>query len=403
MRIVSLRRVSGPGVVRAEADVVWEGPRRGPTLLAFETDEAFADDFAAAPEAFALAMMPVAAGLGEPRLEVEGRLCTRLAAGLASSMTLFASWYPWCRRVPVTATHGLHALFPATARRTVTFLSGGVDSLSLLRRNRADFPREHPLSVRDAIFFFGWNSFDAPGGAENPTRRRAHDAQRARLAALGAAEGFTLIPVRSNVRTFHPSFPFTRDVGFGAGMVATAHLFARRVTDVEFASNGHGPVPIPHASHPSLDPNHGSGAVEVRFSNPMAGRMEKVLDLVGWRAGLEALQVCLAFEDPEEGAPNCGRCEKCRRTMLALYAVGALEQATTFPRHETPEGMAAAYRPSGAQQRVYALEVAGALDAAGRHDLAAMLRERVARAARREQVRRLRRRLLAWLPGRRRR
>src|SRR5262249_59102310 len=41
-----------------------------------------------------------------------------------------------------------------------------------------------------------------------------------------------------------------------------------------------------------------------------------------------SLRVC--WENPD-GAYNCGRCEKCLRTMINLLIAGALDRCPTFP------------------------------------------------------------------------
>jgi hypothetical protein len=385
--------------VRASARVRWEGPTRGPAEMWFETDAAFGRDLEPAPEAFLLAAMPLAAALAEPRLAIDGPVCARLLAGLEASMDLLARWYPWCRRVPVDATGGAVPLPPLAERRTGAFVSGGVDSLAMLAADREGALGGGTSPIRDAIFLFGWNSFDLDAGAPRPERVRAYEEQGARLRRLGEAAGFEVVPVSTNVRAFHPSYGFSKDVGFGAGMISAAHLFRRRITDAWFASHGHGPAPRPHGSHPALDVHHSSGAVEVRLAQPAASRMEKLRAVAAWPEALAALQVCLQFEVLPEGRVNCGACEKCRRTALGLLALGRLDAATTFPRTEGAREMAAAYRPSGARQFVFSSEVAEALARAGRADLARLVRGRISRAAWRERRRRLRR-AIATLAGR---
>ena len=294
--------------------------------------------------------------------------------------------------MPVEAS-ALVPLRPRAERATVGFLSGGVDSLALLAGNRAVFPSDHPASIRSAIFLFGWHTLDFDGLAPRPERRRASAEQRARLEVLGAKAGFDVVPVASNVRTFHPVYELTKNVGFGAGILAAAHLFRGRFTDVAFASHGHGPDAAPHASHAALDAQHSSGALQVHFEQAFTLRMAKLRTLVGWPAALDALQVCLMRDPPTPGVANCGRCEKCRRTALGLFALGRLADAPTFVGHEPPEAMAAAYRPAGVQQVAYARDVAAALDARGRSDLGDLLRTRVGRWERRHRRRRLLRRL----------
>jgi hypothetical protein len=370
----------------------------------FETDAAFADDFAPAPEAFLVAAMPLAAGLGEPRLAVEGRACPRLRAGLSSAMRVLAHWYPFCREVPVEAQGGWAPLRPRTPPRAAAFVTGGVDSLSVLRENRLAYPLDHPAAIRDGIFLFGWNAQSFDGQVPRPERLRAWGEQRSRLERLGAASGWTLLPVRTNARTFLPSFEFQRDAGFGAGMIAAAHLFARRISEVSYASGGDMTLGPPHGSHPLLDPHASTSAVEVRHAEPTRTRMEKVRTVAAWAEGLEALQVCLAHEVLPPGVANCGRCEKCLRTRLALLALGRLEAAPTFPQGPPRPEDLDRYRPPSDYQVGYAEEIAGLLEARGEGGLAEAVRAAVRRSRRHMRHRAVAKALRRWLglPGRRR-
>ena len=45
---------------------------------------------------------------------------------------------------------------------------------------------------------------------------------------------------------------------------------------------------------------------------------------------------CHTLSIPPEGELNCGRCEKCVRTMLALQAMGKLESVTAFHEDQVP-------------------------------------------------------------------
>jgi hypothetical protein len=391
MRIVDLTTEDRPGHRRIRARLVWEGAYRGPSELWYETDAAFAADFEATPETFLLAATPVAARFGERRLEVEGAVCPRLVHGLEQAMALLAHWYPTCRVVPLEPTSGTRAIEPRAAPRAAAFLSGGVDSLSMLARNRATLPLAHPGAIRDGLFLFGCNTFDFDaGGHPRPERLRATEEQRARMQRLADATGWTLLPVRSNWRTLYPDYPSSRDVGFAAGMLGAAHAFRRRFTEVWFAS-AHGVGVEPHGSHPILDPLYSSSALQVRCGDPARSRLAKVGDVVRWDVALDALQSCVLIDDPPPGQVNCGRCEKCVRTMLAILAHGRLAACPTFARADLTASELAPIRVTSPQFRIFVSELVAPLRAQGRDDLAAVLEQRLAK-----HTRRLRRRNRWW-------
>jgi len=84
----------------------------------------------------------------------------------------------------------------------------------------------------------------------------------------------------------------------------------------------------PWGSSPQLDPLWADGYIEITHDGCEADRVAKVRRLADSDVALATLRVCHA----DTSAMNCGRCEKCIRTMLALRLCGALDRATTFPR-----------------------------------------------------------------------
>ncbi|MCC7139476.1 MAG: hypothetical protein IT460_13725 [Planctomycetes bacterium] len=367
---------------RACARVVWEDARRPDVTPWIDTDGAPAADLEAAPEAFLVALAPVALAAGERRLALEATVDPVALEGARRAVAQLRAWdarlAPLALEAASTAPRA-----PRRGRRSALFLSGGVDSLSLLRRNRLDVAVGAPGAFEDGVFVFGLGSFDLEGDAPHPARLRAFQAQRARLERLARTTSLGLVAVRTNLRTFHPSWAAWRDLGFGAALAAVAHALPSRWTDVAVASGGvRGAMP-PHASHPALDPCWSSGAVAIVHGEPGRARMDKLRDVAAWDEALDALQVCLHHDvPPPDGRANCGRCEKCLRTRLGLLALGRLPRATTLPGAPTREELAA-YRPAYEDVTGYAADLAAALDAAGRPAEAALVRRAVAREARR--------------------
>jgi hypothetical protein len=83
----------------------------------------------------------------------------------------------------------------------------------------------------------------------------------------------------------------------------------------------------PFGSHALVDPVMSSS--QVRFIHYGAGfdRFEKMAFIAQSDFALRHLHVC--FRDKSD--KNCGRCEKCYRTLLALELLAAREKATSFP------------------------------------------------------------------------
>ena len=83
----------------------------------------------------------------------------------------------------------------------------------------------------------------------------------------------------------------------------------------------------PWGSHPLLDPLWSTEDIEFTHDGCEALRSAKIKAIARAPLALSTLRVCWANEQAEY---NCGRCEKCLRTMIALHVVGALDRCTTF-------------------------------------------------------------------------
>jgi polysaccharide pyruvyl transferase WcaK-like protein len=92
-------------------------------------------------------------------------------------------------------------------------------------------------------------------------------------------------------------------------------------------------------SHPLLDRLWGADRVEIVHDGATLSRVAKLELIAEAPAARGALKVC--WENPG-GAYNCGRCEKCLRTMVPLALLGVLERFPTLPASIDLDAVAAA-------------------------------------------------------------
>jgi hypothetical protein len=151
---------------------------------------------------------------------------------------------------------------------------------------------------------------------------------------------------------------------------------------------------FPWGSHPQLDPLWSSSAVTFEHHGHDATRPEKVASIAGNDAAMAHLRVC--WENPGN-AYNCGRCEKCLRTMINLHAVGAGARCRTLPSALPLEAVRGLRLSHGGQ--VFARENLAAMGDAdvGEPELRRALLAAVRSSRARELRRRVRR---ALTPGR---
>ncbi len=336
MRIEDVRLEERGETMRARAMVHWEEAQRPSREIWFETTAEFRGEFRADPNAFLLACVIPAQRNGERRIAIDGPVCPQLSDGLVAAMALLTQWYGEPRRsLRIESRSGTAAPVPKSPPRSAFFLSGGVDSLHLLRSNRQQFPPGHPASFRDALFVFGR---DHPDAEESDPARDHLARSLENLRPLAKTADFEIVPLGSNARRLESGNEFFLLEYFGSFLVAAALTLSRRWSTVSIASSWSLETLRPWGSHPLLDPCFATAATSVRHEGVLFTRMQKLLDLADWEGAIARLVVC--NHGPWAPWLNCGRCSKCLLTLSALLIGGRLESATSFPPGSlTPEAI----------------------------------------------------------------
>lgn len=370
MRIENLKSENTTRLKRVSATVVWEDCDRPTQEIYFETTSDFAQDLSCNPHAFLVASIMPALHHGEKRVLMDAEVCPELRDGLMTAMGWIRHWYE-LNREPVQI-HAKTRTAPAqstTPKRAGWFFSGGIDSLATLRHNRLNVPLEHPSSFKDGLTIYGISS----SGKELETSKQfleAFDHLVASMSNVAKEAGITLLPVYTNVRQLNTDTYFWSDEFQGAALASVAHAFERRLSQVSIASTGNIAALHPHGSHPLLDPNYSCHDLKIQHNGITLSRLDKTKLVADWDVALQNLKVCTKVQQMQPGMLNCGKCDKCIRTTLALLALGKLEQASTFPKVEFSEEMLVKRVFIKTPYRMACYEdLIPHLQARGRHDL----------------------------------
>ena len=331
MILTNLKDETHEGMRRISMDLVWEHTDRPTQTLYFEAGGSTADLLHANANAFVIACLPLATWFNEKRMLVEAPVCARLKSGFSVINQVFDEWYPKCGPVELQVPSGFVLTQPPAQRKVGTLLSGGVDGLATVRINRLTYPLDHPEAIRGFITLFGINNFDLDEhGNKVPERVQAFEAVTERLQELADAEQMDMYPVHTNVRHLAPNYRYWVGLGFGAGHSAVAQLFQGHFDKVLLASDGNGPNSAPVALHPLFNHHFSTDAVRIQGEQDEMTRVEKIALLTDWDFGRRLMQPCHYVHIPENGAINCGKCEKCVRTMLTLIGQGRLAEVEAF-------------------------------------------------------------------------
>ena len=367
MKINDIRLEKMNDRARLVAKVIWEDSGRPEQEIYFETAQDFSGGLSCDPDAFLTAAIMPAMRHGERRVVVDGEICPFLQMGLRDAMSLINYWYGPAYNPVFIEGRIRRAPSPRVSDRAAFFLTGGIDSLTTLRTNRLDSPREHPGSFRDGLLIFGLE-IDDPVAFEHVVKS---------LAMLGAEEGFTMLVVSTNVRLLDDDWVFWGDKFMGAVLSSVAHALGKRLTSASIGSCVDYPYLRPHGSHPLLDSLFSSYGLRIHHDCPALSRFAKTKILAGWETGLRYLHVCNKSEYYRSGVLNCGRCEKCLRTLTALLILGKLDAAVSFAQREvTPELILA----NAFVHKItfpFWQELVGPLEEAGRADLARAVRRQI--------------------------
>jgi hypothetical protein len=270
---------------------------------------------------FVAALLAVAMRLGED-LVIEAGVSPILHRNATSTIQdIWCRWHKDFQRVGLTCGIREPGLIAAPAR-TGLFFSLGVDSSYTLAKNR----RDHPADVETIRHLLMVEGFDVYLWESERFIPMLEHASR-----VGDALGASVLGVTTNLRELTDRVVDWVTMYFAAALASTALAIRGAIGRVNLAASFTYEHLFPGGSHPLLDPLWGTEELTIVHDGCEASRVDKIRLLVdhGPPVLLDNLRVCNTGELTE--AYNCGRCEKCIRTMIALESLGGLGRCGTLP------------------------------------------------------------------------
>ncbi|MDN5752825.1 MAG: hypothetical protein L0H15_06030 [Nitrosospira sp.] len=332
MRIENIRSETTKGRIRRLADIVWENNARQRQTVWFETGVADEDFLSGSANSFLVGAAIPALGAGERRVSVDAPVCPELKQNLNVACRILSQWYGHRQPPPEIEADVLTSLPPVLGERsTGIFLSGGIDSSASLRANRLQVPRSYPSSVTHGVLVFGYDIGAYADGDANADQQRFEHALGSARAIAEDAE-LELVLIHTNIRHLNEDLDFWLNYYFGAFLASVAHQLDRKLQSMIINSGPDISTLAPHGSHPLLDPYYGTASMNIIHHGIEYTRLEKTRLVADWPVGFANLRVCTRGE--YVNGLNCGICEKCVRTMVALQALGRLSGCGIFPQQE---------------------------------------------------------------------
>lgn len=262
---------------------------------------------------FAAALLIPSMKQGED-LIIHGSISEALYQGMQRIMEIMLGWNIGLHPIAIKAdTLVKDSQEPAGV---ATFFSGGADSFYTYLKHRKD--RTDRLT-----------HFLLVDGYDIDLRNASlWAATRAHVEQVAQADGIEVVTAASNI---HPLLEPILNWSYAHGgcMAAIALCLRNELRKVYIPSTSPLILLKPWGTHPTTDHFWGTERLSFVHDGAEATRLEKVQrEIATSQATLAHLRVCyMNVKD----SYNCGRCEKCLRTMMMLKIAGVLEQAKTFP------------------------------------------------------------------------
>ena len=251
-------------------------------------------------------------------IHVNGAVSRTFIDGVKRAMRFYATSFEGFSEVPITADSCYEAR-PGPSQRRASFFSGGVDSFFTLLKGRNE--------LTDIITIRGFDMSLGDADRWEKTRASAH--------AVAAELGIRFHELESNFGSMIKEFGLWIEHGHGLALACAARSLAGLFAEIRipgtFSSDGQ----IPWGSSAFSDPEFSDERLAIIHDTCAATRTDKIEFLAQQPLALQYLRVCPGVKN--DANYNCCRCEKCLRTMVSLYACGALERAAAFPLPLTPE------------------------------------------------------------------
>jgi hypothetical protein len=242
-------------------------------------------------------------------LMVHGETSPSLLQNLEEFQAAWASWRPdRYTKIDVIADLECEQPRAGDSHTAITAFSGGVDSSFTVFRHRTGHCGRLKRTLRAGVMAL-WRRDPQD---HNDALDRAAEKSAKMLASLD----MDLIRLGTNFRELDDSW----EDAHGAAIAACLMLFQGRYAAGLIASTEpYCSLVLPFGSNPVTDRLMSSDAFQIIHDGAAFTRSEKVREIANWPEALQYLRVCWEGKHADR---NCGRCEKCVRTILNFRVMG---------------------------------------------------------------------------------
>jgi hypothetical protein len=255
-------------------------------------------------------------------LIVHGEVSPSLLQNLAEFQAAWHCWRPQLyQQIEITAEIEREQI-PVNSDQVIAAFSGGVDASFTMWRHRMKHCGRYSRNIQAGLII---NGFDIPL-SQQEVFNSALQKSREMLTSLGVE----LIPMSTNFREFQQDW---EDV-FGTAIASCLMLLQRGYnTGLIGSSDPYQALNLPYGSNPITDSLLSSNAFKIICDGAAFTRLQKVQEIANWKEACTNLRVCWQNSQSDK---NCGRCEKCIRTILNFRVMG-IALPPCFEEDVTPD------------------------------------------------------------------
>ena len=289
-----------------EQSAIVELPQGERRTLWFRVPEETSQRLANHADAYAIALIFGAMRWRAP-MTIHGQVSHSLLANLDEFQQVWKCWEPKDHQVVSLIADSEKEAERASTSDAISCFSGGVDACFTAFRHSQDRCGRQHRNLQACLLVHG---FDIDLSKKEGFARAATNGQK-----LLDSLGLPLLTMSTNIREFNMPWLHSFSTACAAAMVWFQPQFRYGL----IASNERYDYFKPIGSTPLTDSLLSSDAFTILHDGASHGRVDKINLVAQWPAALEYLRVCWEGENPDR---NCGRCEKCVRTILGFRANG---------------------------------------------------------------------------------
>ncbi|MFB8791396.1 MAG: hypothetical protein U7123_21810 [Potamolinea sp.] len=241
-------------------------------------------------------------------LIVHGEVSPSLLQNLAEFQAAWHCWRPQLyQQIEITADVEREQ-DKIDSDQAIAAFSGGVDASFTMWRHRMKRCSRWQRNIQAGLIIHG---FDIPLTQQEIFNRAFHKS-REMLTSLDVE----LIPIATNFR----ELPQDWEDAFGTAIASCLMLLQGGYnTGLIGSSDPYHSLNLPYGSNPITDSLLSSNTFQIICDGSAFTRLQKVEEIANWEQACTNLRVCWQNSQSDK---NCGRCEKCIRTILNFRVMG---------------------------------------------------------------------------------